>query len=132
MPTKHSAVPWALARLRDAFMVPCEDDVARVKQDLVKRGMTPAEADRLYVSHFAYFVRRIRRVVPAPPVLLQRLELVREAFQQCSTDDDGDLWSGSLPREWDNMLEHVRRGCLRYGTAVHLTTQPYHGAVLAQ
>jgi hypothetical protein len=93
-------------------MIPVREDVDAVIASLVERNMTREQAERLYYCHFNYFRTRVRRVVPEPSVLLQRLEVVKEALKVCSADGVA-FWTDDLAAEWANFEVHARNGCLR-------------------
>jgi hypothetical protein len=41
---------------------------------------------------------------------------LRAALSTCKADDEL-FWTDGLAQEWDNLLEHVRHGCLRCARA---------------
>mmetsp|Transcript_20653 Transcript_20653/g.53367 ORF Transcript_20653/g.53367 Transcript_20653/m.53367 type:complete len:561 (-) Transcript_20653:90-1772(-) len=133
---KHGAYSIFMARLRDAIFVPDQDDMDQLRASLVLKKAEKLRSERQagdgagnddasierdakeYVAQFekdnyAWFMRRVRRSIPPPDELEARLIKV---IKLCATVKDAATGSMLFSKQtWtvaENLLEHIRLGCL--------------------
>lgn len=136
------------SRFRDAMFTINLDDLEDVKRQLKAKGeeCTPAASNsgfllttRYYSSRiiitgmsdedvqkklrddYSYFLARVRRRVPPPKQLYQRLSLLFDVYSDILDHRTGEpLFSSKATKEWHNLLKHVLRGCLSDDPSVPL------------
>lgn len=99
--------PFARA-LRDALLIPDEEDKAAITPILEKRETT---YDDMVLFHSSYVHRRVRRYIPPPETLYIRVVQVLTAFGPLKDAKTGQpLFNDAAWNKAKNVLEHVRHG----------------------
>lgn len=76
----HQIQHSTMKKGRDAFFVMDPNQVDELRHLIkVTRGLSQEEADRI---SFKYFKRRVRRIVPRPDLLAQRVDFVIRVFEE--------------------------------------------------
>jgi hypothetical protein len=102
-----------MARLSDAFFVPCQSDVDFIKTVLKENGCTD---DKIKAKPWRFYKDGIRCTVPSPAILEANLRKVFDLFadevdQKKKKKFFGE--KGSKARKLvESTLQHVRTGCL--------------------
>ena len=63
-----------MSRLRDILFVPSPTDLKFLKDMLLKSGWTAKQIEDKMRTDYSFFVRRVRRVVPRPEVLVREYD----------------------------------------------------------
>lgn len=107
---KHS-MRWYYAQALSQAMFKWDvHDLREVVHSLITRGRDPM---RKYWNSRHYFTRRVRRFIPPPKELEERLQNVFKTYGNMKDSKSGKpLFDKTTWAEVDRLLVHVRKGCL--------------------
>jgi hypothetical protein len=110
--TTHALFKLFCSCLSDAFFVMDPNQVDELRHLIkVTRGLSQEEADRI---SFKYFKRRVRRIVPRPDLLAQRVDFVIRVFEEIdSVQDDANpdpLITRAVLKEHKNQMKLILAG----------------------
>ena len=123
VPKKHPFAWLFTTKLRDAIFIVDKDDRERVDKFLLKNQ---SSFEQRMLQDPDWVLKRVRRVIPPPGPLRQRLENVIALFKDSSFAHDGlPLVSPAVEEQVKNLLKHVDKGCLSdpQGVPVYFATQ---------
>jgi len=109
VPRKHPLAWIFRLCLRDALFQFDEDDFLEVSEVLKGLGTT---FDRKWRDDPAWILKRVRRVIPQPEVLVSRLNEVMTIFRDRKDESGVDLLDAKAKKAFKNLLVHAGRGCL--------------------
>ena len=79
--TTHGALPFATARLRDAFSSPDQEDVAAVKKVVMRdHGLDEAGWIRYLRTNWRSVLKHCKRACPPPAVLVDRMDKFEQLY----------------------------------------------------
>ncbi|KAI8826442.1 hypothetical protein BJ741DRAFT_41607 [Chytriomyces cf. hyalinus JEL632] len=90
MLNSHGAYRAFMARLQDAFLIVCSEDIERISACLKSAGKTDADIQEMKDKDWSFFVANSRRVCPPKDVLLVRFNWVVAAFSDVQDAKTGD------------------------------------------
>ena len=104
--------------MRDAMLVVNTEDEARLKAFLRRWGMTEDEIARLPKK---YFLTRCRRAIPRPEILVHRMQLVYDMFEDKKMANGASVFKKggkkgyfqqSMEAEHASIMFHAAHGCI--------------------
>ena len=107
---EHDTFRSFMARMSDAFFVPCQSDIELVKTALGKAGLSEDDINK---KEWQFFKKRVRRTVPVPKILERDFTRVINLFT-----DVKDAKSGKEPfnaKAWalfKTTIQHIWKGYL--------------------
>ena len=102
-----------LARFRDALLIVDRASIQKLKNELLEKGYSIDEVEKHYKTNYSAFLKRCRRVVPPPEVLLRRLNHLEAVYGGLKDANTGEqLFSPVTWAKWKLFKEHCRLGCL--------------------
>ena len=103
-----------MERLRDLFFIIDPDDLAALKKSMKDRGMGDDAINQKLSFDRQYVLRRVRRLVPSPAVLLRELDDLVAVFANVLDAKNGQPFfrkqAWSLYNTTKSM--HVKKGCI--------------------
>lgn len=121
LPKAHSLRPKFMARLRDVFFQICDADVVKVLEHLRSCGHSDHTLEQLYTKNYKYLVRRCRRKVGPPSVVLKAYDALIKAFSPtintpnagfCSKEDKFLLEKDRTQKALAALRIHIISGCI--------------------
>ena len=121
IPTNHTLRDRFMSRLRDILFAVSDADVTTVMKELLDSGWKESEVIHLYETNYRYFVRRVRRTIPAPQILLPDLARLvtlytptRESPHRgfCPHTKTFLLGKDSTMDKLKSLRHHISEGCL--------------------
>ena len=105
VPRRHGAVFNFFRALSDAVFEPYPDDVKRIEE---YTGRSYKDLPPSFTSS------RVRRMVPPPDILYDRVNTVINSFKDCVDADTGEVFFDRKARkEAESLLKHIKKlGCL--------------------
>lgn len=108
LPMHHEYKALFFRSLRAAMFVMCKADVDDVKEVLQSKGES---WDSKMAFDFGYITQRVRRIVPPPQVLYNRLKAVFDFFKDKVDSKKNTILFNKRNRErFESMLELVKKG----------------------
>ncbi|KAJ3251609.1 hypothetical protein HDU77_005788, partial [Chytriomyces hyalinus] len=126
----HGAYHAFLARLQDAFLIVCSEDIEQISACLKSAGKTDTDIQEMKEKDWSFFVANSRRVCPPKDILLVRFNWVVAAFSDVQDAKTGDIdfhsklnlvliyHTGELlfrpptRKQINNLRKHIVNGCI--------------------
>jgi len=101
------------SKFRDACLIPNVADKKDVTEKLAQRPI-PTTFEHMVAENPEWVWQRVRRYVPEPTVLLERVKAVLVEFcKQCYNDSNGvPVLNDATKEEIRKIMGHISRGCL--------------------
>ena len=121
LPANHTLRDRFMSRLRDLLFSITDVDIQEEMMSLMKDGWSKDQVEDLYNSNYVHFVRKARRLIPKPQVLLRDLEALIRVYTPTVQEPlrgycpSTRTWLLEKPATTDKLATlqyHISNGCL--------------------
>jgi hypothetical protein len=143
----HGCYRPFMALLRDVFFIPCHADIEVAKEKLRRRLRkklnddveVEMEVSKVERENYRYFIRRVRRVIPAPSSLYKEFKAAVDLFADVRDNKTGaPFFSKAAWAVCDSTVKHILKGCISdcpgvgVETVVVLSFRLYHSVLYGE
>ncbi|KAI8842057.1 hypothetical protein BJ741DRAFT_411113 [Chytriomyces cf. hyalinus JEL632] len=113
MLNSHGAYRAFMARLQDAFLIVCRENIEIICEFLKAAGKTDNDIKEMKERDWHFFVKNSWRVCPPKQLLLLRFNCVVAAFSDVQDSKTGEqLLRGPTKTQIYNLRKHIKNGCI--------------------